>query len=460
MSDIYMPSHDLEIESQVIGALLLNPKLAFNACTDYLLPDDFYLDLHKSAFSVAMDLIRENGTCDPVALVRGLSRAAKSTPEVEIRAFAMEVMERTASAANVAYHAKAVREMAIRRRIAAICNASNDMCQVEDYTNDEILDQLHTELEQIGSRSTVKIAPKLAVDHLDDVIREMTHVPGKGLATGLYTLDYMTGGIKPGDYVVIAARPSVGKTTMGLNLGVNMAGNGCRVVFVSLETSGPEILKTILSMKGGPYRWKYNPFWRSKLTSEDVARTKAAAANIKTLDLTIADDKRFWGSPERLCAEIRAMHAKRPVDVVIVDHFHLLRQRAAGRQRADQIMAEASQMFQNLAKDIKTVVIVLAQFNREIEKENRQPRMSDIRECGKIEEDADIVCMLGYDHARKEGFDYKQGHRNPFRVCTVAKAKLASGGYFHLQLNPNSMTFTDLDELTFKAQQGGGDGDI
>jgi replicative DNA helicase len=457
MSDLQMPSHDIEIEEQVIGALMLSSKRAYDVCIDFLEAEDFYLELHQVAFRVAMDQIRETGHCDSVSVRREVCAALNSIPVEDITLSLMKIIETTASAANVAHHAKQVRAHAIRRKIASISTEIQDLVTIDDWSNDELLDLMDEKIDSIRQRSSLKNAPTQPTACFDDVVLEAGQTGGKTLATGLYTLDCLTGGFKPGDFVVVAARPSVGKTTMGLNIGVSMAVNKCRVVFVSLETSAKEILKTILSMKGGPFRWKFNPFWRGKLSPYDIDRARQINEELKSLDFVVADEKRFWRHPDRLAAEIRAMCGKRQVDLVVVDHFHLLNQKGHGRQRADQVMAETSQVLQNLAKDTGAVVLCLAQFNREIEKEHRQPRMSDIRECGKLEEDADIIVMLGYDHSRKEGFDYKQGHKNPFRIATIAKAKLAAGGNFRLKLDTNSMNFEDLDALSSMQEEGGGE---
>ncbi|RKZ99057.1 MAG: hypothetical protein DRQ46_00075 [Gammaproteobacteria bacterium] len=229
-------------------------------------------------------------------------------------------------------------------------------------------------------------------------------------------------------------------TTLALNIANNMAIAKHRVVIFTLETSKSEIYKTFLSMNGGAFRFKFNPFWKDKWNSLNSEYTNKAHEFCKNLDVQIRDEKELYRNPRKIRNYLLQQDRKRKIGLVIIDQFTLMNH-DHNQNRKDLNMEMSSNIIQNMCKDLEIPVILLHQLNRSVEKDVRYPNMSDLRECGALEQDADAIIFLSKVIKANESGGRMFDEKGKDRICSIAKSKLGAVESYSMQLATDTMTF-------------------
>lgn len=302
-------------------------------------------------------------------------------------------------------------------------------------------DYLIQKIEQAMESSNVA-QPFSFEDDNKKIIQEMTE-GRKACQTGFNQFDKEFGGLIAGKFYILAARPSQGKTSWALQVTGNLSDEHKRIVFITLETSSVDILKVILSQQGGLYRFKFDHIQGLEKDIGMERNQRVMDEKIKHWRTIILDDSGFR-DPKRIRRVIQEMHKKEAIDLLVIDHFDLL-SHGDKHRRQDLNMGESSQIFQNLAKDLKIPVLLIHQINRQLESENRLPRMTDLRECGKLEQDADFIMFLSPCNEEAEIIkDSDEKYRTPYRILHVAKNKAGPIGSIQFVFNGPSMTFEEM----------------
>ena len=392
-----LPPHSVEAEQGTLGCVLLAPNDAMAICVDKLKagPEMFYDLRHQTLYEV---LTKMYDARDPIDLIT-VGQRLRDLHQLEAMgglAYLSALQDATPSAANLTYYLEIVREKFILRRMVATCTDVVTRVYEQPGEVDTLLDEVERDILKISEdRETTTIKPmKDLVRGAIDLIQDYHQRQGglTGLATGFTDLDKMTSGLHEGEMIVIAARPSMGKTSLAMNIAEHVAVNEKQPVGVfSLEmTSESLVMRLLCSLAKVNGRAIRDGF----MSEGDFRKLTAAASKLAKAGIHIDDTPGL--SILQLRARARRMWQQHGCKLFIIDYLQLLHSSSKKAQdNRQQEVAELSSGVKSLAKELKVPVIVLCQLNREMEKEkNRKPRLSNLRESGSIEQDADLVGLL------------------------------------------------------------------
>lgn len=400
-----LPPFSNEAECGVLGCLLLDQQ-SYDVCVEQGVgPDSFYDIRHQAIFSAVTSMRSEGVPIDLIPLQESLHRNGK-LQEVGGLAYLSALMDSTPSSANLSYYLDIVREKATLRRTIAACHAIAARCMEHSGPTGQLSDEVERDILAVrGSRevpveASMKDVARRVVQNLMDR-REGKQV---GLLTGFSDLDRILGGLKNGQMIVIAARPGLGKSSLAMNIAENVAGTGSHVGVFSMEMSSDEICERVLA-SAARLNTKNVEHW----SEGDFKR--AISGMVKAGSLPIHLDDRPALTVNAIKAKARRWKQKHDIKLLVVDYLTLARVDGKSHDRRVEVDSISMGM-KSLAKEIGVPVIVLAQLNRDIEKEKeRKPRKSDLRESGQIEQDADVIGLL-YEVPEGENTPTKERRRN------------------------------------------------
>ncbi len=395
MSDESMPPqalpHDIQAEMGVLGSMLLSPDAIYMA-RERLEEASFYNLAHQDIFSAVLELSDSRNTVDLILLRDELNRQGK-LQKAGGAAYLTELMEAVPTSANVEYYIEIVHDKAIRRELIGTATGILKSSQADGQDVDDLLDEAEQKM--------------LAVRHLRESARrrdmnsvllellprlEQLHQSPQactGLPTGFGDLDRITSGFQPGELIVVAARPSVGKTSLALNILDHVCITERRpAVLYTLETRAQQIVSNLLCLR---YSLDTQDFRSGMLNEEQWAKVEESVQEFADAPLYIDDSASLRIGDLR--ARARRMRNQHGVELIVVDYLQLVRPGRSRDARAVEV-AEISAGLKALSRELEVPVLAVAQLNRAVEKEQRKPRMSDLRESGAIEQDADVVMLL------------------------------------------------------------------
>jgi replicative DNA helicase len=397
--DARLPPHSIEAEQAVLGGLMLD-KNAWDNVGDVVRADQFYRPDHQLIFSSIATLAQDGKPCDVVTVSTQLESLGK-LDEAGGLAYLATLSRDTPTAANARAYAEIVRERALLRDLIA---SGNDIAASvfvnEGQTARELVERAEQRIFQIAEGSARGKGYVLARDELPkliDQIDEWQRNPDglRGLGTGFIDFDRITGGLRPGDLIIVAGRPSMGKTTFAMNIAENAALDLKRhaaVAVFSMEMPSDQLLMRMLASIG---QVPLGAIRSGKLNDEHWNRMVGASGQLRDAKMFIDETPAL--TPTELRARARRIKREHGLDLVVVDYLQLMQVPGTQDNRATEI-AEISRGLKALAKELAVPVIALSQLNRGVEqRENKRPVMSDLRESGGIEQDADIILMLYRD---------------------------------------------------------------
>ncbi|MGC6486252.1 MAG: replicative DNA helicase [Planctomycetota bacterium] len=384
---------NLDAERSVLGALLLHTDAVVDVT--FLKPDDFYLPKHQQVFQAILATYNARSATDPIVVGEELSRQGK-LEEIGGHEQLMDLMEGVITAAGVVYHAEIVREKAIARRLLETCLDVARRAYENESEAKELLDEAERKIFEISgmdkSGDAVSIADVLQktfekIDRLREREGRLT-----GLATEYYDFDDMTGGLQPGELVIIAARPSMGKTTFALNLTERVSNLNKGIAFFSLEMSNQQVIQNMLCCRA---QIDGSAMRKGRITDQQYKRLQEEAAKLYETPIFIDDTPGI--SITQLRAKARRLKQKHGVDMIVVDYLQLMTGGGRFESRQQEISA-ISRGLKSVARELSVPVLALSQLNRDVEnRDDHRPRMSDLRESGAIEQDADVILLLHRD---------------------------------------------------------------
>ncbi len=387
-----LPPQNIEAEQSVLGAILLD-KEALNKAAEVLIDEDFYRTAHRKIFAAMLALSDANEEIDTITLAERL-RASGDLDMVGGVAYLAELVQAVPSAANVKYYCKIVRDKALLRGLIA---ASTDIITrgYEGETPvDDLLDSAERAVFQLAEgklgRSFVPLKEiiKESLDLVDKLSKRKEQVTG--VPTGFVELDRMLAGLQPSDLVVVAGRPSMGKTSLALGMAQHAAIHHNAVVGVfSLEMSKPQLVLRMLSSEA---RVDSHGLRIGRLNKEDWWRLAEAAGRLEQAPIFIDDSGAM--TVQQMRAKARRLKAERGLDIVVVDYLQLVQGRSDAESRQQEI-SDISRSLKGLAKELNVPVIALSQLSRAVEARKPPiPVLADLRESGAIEQDADVVMFI------------------------------------------------------------------
>lgn len=398
IEQLKLPPHSIEAEQSVIGSLMLDNK-SWDKIVDKVAEIDFYHQGHRQIFKVISELGKKNTPFDVLTIAEALKNLAQ-LDNVGGELYLFELVRNTPSAANVSAYAQIVRERSILRQLIGIANEIADSAfNTQGQESSEILDKAEQKIFKIaeqgsrgsGPRSITEYLAK-ASDRIDTLYNSNQTVTG--ISTGFTDLDEMTSGLQPGDLVIVAGRPSMGKTTFAMNIAENAAIRVREPVLVfSMEMPGEQLALRMMSSLG---RIDQHRVRNGKLNDEDWPRITSAVSMLSEAPMFIDDTAAL--SPAEVRARARRLareHGK--LGLIVVDYLQLMQVPGYKENRTNEI-SEISRSLKALAKELSVPVIALSQLNRSLEqRQDRRPVMSDLRESGAIEQDADLIAFIYRD---------------------------------------------------------------
>jgi replicative DNA helicase len=402
LSQLRLPPQSLEAEQAVIGGLLLD-NTAFDRLADLLRPDDFYRGDHRQIYTAITSLIDKAHPADVVTVHEALSTIGKAE-EIGGLIYLNRLAQDTPSAANIRRYAEIVRDRAILRRLIAVADdIANQALNPQGRDTRSLLDEAESKIFNINEegargRSGFQSLPDLlsqVVDRIGQLYDQSNHSGITGVPTGFTDLDKMTSGFQPGDLVIVAGRPSMGKTAFSLNIGEHVAvDQSLPVAVFSMEMGATQLAMRMVCSVG---RLDQQRVRTGQLVDDDWPRLTNAIQKMQDSQLYIDE------TPGLNALELRSRARKLSrqcgqLGLVIVDYLQLMSSASAsGENRATEI-SEISRSLKGLAKELQCPVIALSQLNRSLEQRpNKRPVMSDLRESGAIEQDADVIIFIYRD---------------------------------------------------------------
>jgi replicative DNA helicase len=397
-----VPPHSIEAEQSVLGGLLLDNGAA-DRIADFLSGDHFYSDAHRLLYSAIMQLIGDNKPADVVTVAEALGSINK-LDYVGGMSYLAALVENVPTAANIRRYAEIVHERAILRRLAA---AGGEIAESAFHplgrSVREILDQAETKVFEIaehgarGQQGFQDIRPLLTqvVERIEFLYNRDNPSDVTGIATGFTDLDRMTSGLQEGDLIVIAGRPSMGKTSLALNIAEHVA----LVLKMPVAIFSMEMGATQLAMRlmGSVGRLDQQKIRTGRLTNDDWERLSGALGKLNDAPIHIDETPAMNALEVRARSRRLARQYGGKLGAIVVDYLQLMQAVSDGENRATEI-SEISRSMKALAKELKVPVLALSQLNRSLEQRpNKRPVMSDLRESGAIEQDADVILFIYRD---------------------------------------------------------------
>ncbi|MCC5852266.1 MAG: replicative DNA helicase [Alkalimonas sp.] len=398
---VKMPPHSIEAEQSVLGGLMLDNE-AWDRVAEKVVEQDFYLRAHRLIFNALTKLAEQNQPMDLITVSQALEQN-QLLDDVGGFAYLGEIAKNTPSAANILAYAEIVRERAVIRDMIGVAHDIADAgYDPQGRTSAELLDFAETRVFKIAEqRANANEGPEPIHDILSKTIEKIDELFNKphngvtGVSTGYVDLDKMTSGLQPSDLIIVAARPSMGKTTFAMNLCENAAITSDKPVLIfSLEMPSEQIMMRMLASVG---RIDQTRIRTGQLEDEDWARLSSAIELLNTKGKMYIDDASGLTPTEVRSRARRVAREHGGLSMIMVDYLQLMTVPGMSENRTLEI-AEISRSLKALAKELKVPVVALSQLNRSLEQRaDKRPVNSDLRESGSIEQDADLIMFIYRD---------------------------------------------------------------
>ncbi len=438
-SGVRIPPQSLEAEMSILGGLMLNHD-SFDTVADQIDVMDFYSPAHQKIYSAVKDLHAKGKPVDLVTVTDQL-QVRNEFDAVGGFVYLTQLLEKTISSANIAAYTQIVKQKSLLRRlittstniIDSAFSSEQDVQTILDFAEGEILKVSETQSNEglVDSMQIVKDSIK-RIEMLYQRKEEITGIP-----TGFAQLDRMTAGFQPGQLIVVAARPSMGKSAFSINLASHAALRSKKsVAFFSLEMSKEDVMVRLLSSEA---RVHMSSLRNGRLQDSDWPRLIAAAGSISEAKLYVDDSAGI--SPYEVRARCRRLKAKGELDMIVIDYLQFMTLKQTRESRAVEV-SEISRQLKSLAKEMQIPVIALAQLNRGVEgRTDRRPMLSDLRESGSIEQDADIIMLL----FRDEYYDKEDPEKKGKATVIIGKQRNGETGDISLRFEGQYQLFKDAE---------------
>ncbi|MFA7240226.1 MAG: replicative DNA helicase [Sulfuricellaceae bacterium] len=401
LDSIRLPPHSIEAEQSVLGGLLLDNH-AWDKIADLLTDADFYRHDHRLIYRHIGKLIEQSKPADVITIAEMLENSGELN-NVGGLAYLGSLAQNTPSAANIRRYAEIVRERAVMRKLVEVGSTiSENALNPAGRTTSQLIDEAEAKVFEIaqagahGKKGFVEIQPLLTevVEKIDLLFQRDNPNDVTGIPTGFHDLDEKTSGFQPGDLIIVAGRPSMGKTAFSLNIAENVALNtGLPVAVFSMEMGGTQL---VMRMIGSVGRLDQHKLRTGRLQDDDWHNLTVAVGKLNDAPIFIDESAALTSMDLRSRAR-RLYRQAGKLGLIVIDYLQLMSANRVGENRATEI-SEISRSLKALAKELNVPVIALSQLNRSLEQRpNKRPVMSDLRESGAIEQDADLILFIYRD---------------------------------------------------------------
>ncbi len=443
--EVRVPPQNIEAEISVLGALMIDNN-AITKIADILRPENFYKGKHEKIYNAILELYQEQQPIDILSVSSKL-KEKKVLKEIGGRSYLTDLVNSVATASNILSHAKLVQKKALLRKLIGAASEVVNLGYEEDRPLDEILDSAESKIFSVSQQSIKKeFSPinnllESAFVRIDEMHKDSSKF--RGIATGFYDLDNILSGLQKSDLIILAARPSIGKTSFALNLAQYAAiNNKTPVGIFSLEMSSDQLVDRMLASQADVNLWNLKTGNLDSESEDDDFQKIGDAMGVLSEAPIYIDDSATSNIME-MRTMARRLQAEHGLELLIIDYLQLMEGRAGsmGDSRVQEI-SEISRGLKNLAKELNIPVVALSQLSRAVESRSPQiPKLSDLRESGSIEQDADIVLFL-----------YREDRENPEtenkNIVEVHIAKHRNGpiGKMALYFDEETTAFKSLEK--------------
>ncbi len=441
--DLPLSPHSTEAEQSVLGGLLLDND-AHDKIGDILTGHDFYSSDHRHIYESISSLIEQGKPADIVTVAEALEAHGKLN-EIGGIAYLGALAQNTPGSANIRRYAEIVHDKTVYRGLMRVASDLLDKCMSAHGLD---VEQIASQAESEISRLTEKRGgdPVRLKDLVTDTILEIEKKRERGaklsgLASGFSHLDQITGGFEPGQLIIVAARPSVGKTIMGCNLAFSAASQNAPVLFFTLEMTSREIAMRVLASQSGV------PMHAMRTGTDSEEHWNRLASSLGIIDtIPLVVDDRPAATVSYVRSKAKKIKRQGGLGLVVIDYLQLMR--GVGDNRTQEI-GSISRSLKALAKELKVPIVAMAQLNRGVEgRHDKRPLLSDLRDSGEVEQDADIVIMLHREEIYNPSDEW-----NGLAEVLVRKNRNGVIGEFMLCFDGASMQFSNYSGLNVRRTQ-------
>lgn len=431
---------NIEAECGVLGSIIIDPE-AIVQVADFLLAEDFYRDAHRIIYQTIIQLYEQHEPADYITICDELERINK-LEEVGGASYITSLINQVPTSGNVEYYGRIVERTAILRRLIHAAGQIAAIAYEEGDAN-IALDKAEQLIFAISQRNAHADFSALR-DLLSDYMSKLDQLHERrgaivGVPTGFTDLDRLTGGLQRSDLIILAARPAVGKTSLCLSIAHNSAiKHGQSVAIFSLEMSKEQLLQRLLSMDAGIDQQRLRTGW---IEDEEWDRITYAMGTLSEANIWIDDTPGI--STMEMRSKARRLQAEHNIDLIIVDYLQLMQSSAGGKRNENRVqeISEISRNLKGLARELDVPVMALAQLSRQVEsRQSKVPQLSDLRESGSIEQDADIVMFI----YREDVYNPDTERKNIADII-VAKHRNGPVGEVSLYFQASQTRFCDLE---------------
>lgn len=431
------PPYSEEAEMAVLGSVLLDGDV-LSDLVPVIKEDDFYVPAHQQIYRVLLGMYDRGLQIDPLLVFQELQKegAFESVGGPDRLA---ELAEAVPSPGHAVYYAGIVREKAIQRSLIRVTGEIQEAVYAQEGTSEELMELAEARVFEVGNRRGIQEASdvrSLLTETFEEL--ERGEGPAAGVQTGFFQFDEMTSGLRPGELIIIAARPSMGKSSLALNIAVNAAcTGGKKIAIFSLEMTAQNIVRNMLCMKA---RFSGHDLRRGRFISDERRKDLIDAAGPLFEAGIYVDDSPVL-TPTLLRAKARRLKAKHGLDMILIDYMQLMEAGVAKRgvDNRQQEISYISRSLKGLSRELEVPVVALSQLNRDAEKRpDNKPKLADLRESGAIEQDADVICLL----YRKWYYSRQDSDRNLAELI-LAKQRNGPTGTVPLNFFADYMLFAN-----------------
>ncbi len=431
---------NVEAECGVLGSIIIDPE-AILQVADFLQPEDFYRDAHRTIYEIILQLYDQHEPADFITICDELERRNK-LESVGGAAYITSLINQVPTSGNVEYYGRIVERTAILRRLI---HAAGEIAAVayDEVDANVAMDRAEQLIFGISQRQTRSGFSSLS-DILTDYMVKLDQLHERrgsvvGVPTGFTDLDRLTGGLQKSDLIILAARPSVGKTSLALSLAHNTAAKFKRSVAVfSLEMSKEQLVQRLLSMDAGIDQHRLRTGW---IEDDEWDRIITAMERLSETNIWIDDTAGI--STMEVRSKARRLQAEHGIDLIIVDYLQLMQATIGGKRNENRVqeVSEISRSLKSLARELDVPILALAQLSRTVEsRQSKVPQLSDLRESGSLEQDADVVMFIYRDDVYNPETDRKN-----IADIIVAKHRNGPVGEISLFFQSSQTRFCDLE---------------
>lgn len=442
--EIKPPPQNIEAEKAVLGAILIDSQ-SLTKITDLLRPDSFYDLRHQIVYQNIISLFREGKAVDVLTLTNELKKD-KKLKQIGGSAYLSELISEVPTTSNIENYAEIIRECSVRRELINLSSTIDNLSREEQKKLDDIMDEFESKLFSITVSTSnkdffdTKTLLEMQIQRADEYAKNPNGL--RGLPTGIPSMDKFLGGLHKSDLIILAARPSVGKSALAFDIARNVAMTGRTSAVFSLEMPAVQVIERMLAQQSRINLWELR---MSQIKDVDFKRLNAAQDDLSKSKIFI--DETPGINIMQLRSKARKLMLEEGLDIIIIDYLQLMQGNSRTDNRAQEV-GEISRSLKILARELNIPIIALSQLNRAVEnREGGVPQLSDLRESGSIEQDADLVLFLSRDLNAEETIDPNNiDYNKKIKVdMYVAKHRNGPVGKVKLMFHPSHMKYLDYE---------------